>query len=254
MVIDLFYFNGEHEVLDARLAILSPYVDKFIVCEAEKTFSGVKKKITFDKAKYPQYNIELFIMSDTPEYVRQALKSPNTGNGEHYWVREWAQKESVREALEGCSDNDFIFISDVDEIWNPKCFMENEKFFELILGIPYNFVYKPKQLPYLCYFNQRTSEDWLGWTGTIACKYRAIKDGVINHLRTDSMTEYTVLDNGGWHFNAIGGKDRKKKAFAHPVYDDNGVWNNREVNMRKDESDLPQYLLDNKEKYAGLFL
>ncbi len=242
MIIDLFYYNGESEVLDVRLNILAPYVDKFIICEAEKTFSGVKKKLTFDKSKYANYNIEYFIMDDTPEMVKEALKSPNTGNGEHYWVREWAQKESVREALINCDDDDLIFISDVDEIWNP------------LLQYSEDVIYKPKQLPYLYYFNQRTSEDWLGWTGTIACRYKHIKSGVINHLRTDSMTSYDVLDNGGWHFNAIGGKKRKQKAFQHPIYEDGGVWNNREIDMRKDESDLPQYLLDNKQKYAGLFL
>jgi len=241
MVIDLFYYNGEEEVLEARLNILAPYVDKFIICEAKETFSGVPKDLSFKPLKYTEFNIEYFIMKETPELREMALKSPNTGSGEHYWVREFAQKESVRNALLNCNDDDFIFISDVDEIWRP--FPHEE-----------DVIYKPKQLPYLYYFNQRTDENWLGWTGTVGCRYHHIKNGIINHLRTDSMTEYKVIENGGWHFNAIGGKEKKVEAFKHPIYYDEGVWHNREVNMRIDEKDLPEYLLTNKETWKKLFL
>lgn len=230
MVIDLFYYNGEEEVLEARLNILAPYVDKFILCEARERFSGTPKELTFKPEKFTKFNIEYFIMKDHEELRLEALKSPNTGNGEHYWVREWMQKESARYALRGCADEDLIFISDVDEIWNP------------LLDYSKDVIYKPKQLPYLYYFNQRTDENWLGWTGTVACRYKHIKNGLINHLRTDSMNEYEVLENAGWHFNSIGGKEQKKQSFDHPVYYDQGVWNNREVGMRKDESDLPEYL------------
>lgn len=244
MIIDCFYYNGEEEVLEARLNILAPYVDKFIICEAKETFSGVPKDLSFKPLKFAQFNIEYFIMEEYAGLRLEALKSPNTGSGEHYWVREFIQKESARYALKDCNDDDIICISDVDEIWNPKT----------IYGALVDKVLKPKQLPYLYYFNQRTDEDWMGWTGTVVCRYKHIKDGLINHLRTDSMTDYEVIENGGWHFNAIGGKENKQQAFKHPVYYDDGVWKNREVNMRKDESDLPEWILNNKEKWTNLFL
>ena len=244
MIIDCFYYNGEEEVLEARLNILAPYVDKFIICEAKETFSGVPKDLSFKPLKFAQFNIEYFIMEEYAGLRLEALKSPNTGSGEHYWVREFIQKESARYALKDCNDDDIICISDVDEIWNPKT----------IYGALVDKVLKPKQLPYLYYFNQRTDEDWMGWTGTVVCRYKHIKDGLINHLRTDSMTEYEVIENGGWHFNAIAGKQKKVDAFKHPVYYDDGVWKNREVNMRKDESQLPEWILNNKEKWTNLFL
>ena len=244
MIIDCFYYNGEEEVLEARLNILAPYVDKFIICEAKETFSGVPKDLSFKPLKFAQFNIEYFIMEEYAGLRLEALKSPNTGSGEHYWVREFIQKESARYALKDCKDDDIICISDVDEIWNPKT----------IYGALVDKVLKPKQLPYLYYFNQRTDEDWMGWTGTVVCRYKHIKDGLINHLRTDSMTEYEVIENGGWHFNAIAGKQKKVDAFKHPVYYDDGVWKNREVNMRKDESQLPEWILNNKEKWTNLFL
>lgn len=242
MRIDLCYYNGEDEVLEARLNILAPYVDLFIVCEAEETFSGVRKNLSFNKEKYTDFPIQYFVMHETPELRAMAIQSPNIGAGEHYWVREFIQKESARYALATLDDNDVVFISDVDEIWNPA------------LDYSQNVIYKPKQLPYLYYFNQRTDEDWMGWTGTVACRYKHIKNGVINHLRTDGMTDYEVLENGGWHFNAIGGKQRKRDLFKHPVYDDDGVWYNREINMRVDEGDLPEWLLHQKQRWTKLFL
>lgn len=241
MIIDLFYYNGEEEVLEARLNILAPYVDKFIICEAKETFSGVPKDLSFKPLKFAQFNIEYFIMEEYQGLRLEALKSPNTGNGEHYWMREFIQKESARYALKDCDDNDIIFISDVDEIWNPEL-----DYWNPMTSYTKDVILKPKQLPYLYYFNQRTDEDWMGWTGTVVCRYKHIKNGLINHLRTDSMTKYEVIENGGWHFNAIGGKAKKVDAFKHPVYYDEGVWKNREINMRKDESDLPDYLLKNK--------
>jgi len=241
MIIDLFYYNGEEEVLEARLNILAPYVDKFIICEARETFSGVPKDLSFKPLKFAQFNIEYFIMEEYAGLRLEALKSPNTGSGEHYWVREFIQKESARYALKDCKDWDLVFISDVDEIWRPSLdyFMDD-------------VIYKPKQLPYLYYFNQRTDEDWLGWTGTVVCRYKHIKDGLINHLRTDSMTEYEVIENGGWHFNSIFGKELKQNAFKHPVYYDSNVWRQREINMRVDESSLPDFIIKNKDYYIKI--
>lgn len=242
MVIDLFYFNGELDVLEIRLNILNDKVDRFIIVEYPQTFSGKPKELLYKKNKerFKQWHDKItYYEGDTnytDEEVLQAKNSPNTGSGEHYWVEEFLQKEGAKYALQGLDDDDIVFISDVDEIWNiPEGYYPND-----------DAIYKPKQLPYLYYLNNRTDEDWLGWTGTIMTKYKNIKNACINHLRTDSMTEYVVIENGGWHFNAIGGKEMKKDLFKHPVYEDNGVWNNREVNMRLEEEDLPEFILNDK--------
>lgn len=227
-------------MFDIRYNILKDYVDKFIVVEALETFSG--------SPKMPQFQHEgdkvVHCIIHSEKYRSQAQNSPNTGNGEHYWIREFMQKEALHDALLGTRNDDIVFISDVDEIWNP----------EILDKVQGDAVYKPKQLPYMYYLNQRTDEDWLGWTGTVVTRYRNIKDACINHLRTDSMTDYEVVENGGWHFNSLGGKEKKREAFKHPVYENDTEWARREINMRIDESDLPQYLLDNKSLYKKYFL
>lgn len=238
MVVDCCYFMNEQELFDIRYNILKDHVNLFIVAEGYHTFSGREKGFNFVNS-YPNV---IHFKIDPTDYYEMARKSPNTGAGEHYWVEEFAQKEALQDALSGLSDDDFVYISDLDEIWRPGCVTH--------FG---DAVYKPKQLPYLYYFNQRTDENWLGWTGTVATKYKNIKNGCINHLRTDSMTDYEVIENGGWHFNSIGGRQKKQEAFRHPIYENESEWRRREIGLFKDDSDLPQYLLDNKEKYAHLF-
>lgn len=238
-------------MLEIRLNILNDYVDKFIIVENTETFSGVLKPINFNKEderwskwkdKIIHYVVDDFPLDD--EIYNMAIQSPCTGNKEHYWVREFYLKESARKALIGCNDDDIVFISDMDEIWNPDIEFKPKE----------DEVIKPKQLPYLYYLNQRTDEDWLGWSGTICTRYKTIKEGVINHLRTDDMTPYTVIENGGWHFNSLGGKQKKIDASQHPVVNSQSDWDRREVNMRIEEKDLPEYIINNKPKWKTLFL
>lgn len=248
MVIDLFYFNNELDMLEIRLNILNDVVDKFVLIEAPLTFSGKPKPLYYleNKERFAKWNDKIIhhIAIETPELKQQAYLSPNTGSGEHYWIREFIQKENAKDALSFCSDDDLVFISDVDEVWRPS----------IVHLMDMRAVYKPKQLPYLYYLNQRTDEDWHGWTGTIATQYKNIKNACVNHLRTDGMTPYTVIENGGWHFNSIGGQQQKRLAFSHPIYENDSEWKRREINLRKDEKDLPEYILNNKELWSKYLL
>jgi beta-1,4-mannosyl-glycoprotein beta-1,4-N-acetylglucosaminyltransferase len=250
MVIDLFYIYNEIDLIEARLEILDKYVDRFIIVEATQSFMGIERELEYikniERFKKWEHKITYYVVTgffEDKELYKTALLSPNTGNGEHFWVREFYLKESARKSLLDLKDDDIVYISDVDEIWNPKMKLDYSK----------DVVFKPRQLPYIYYFNQRTDEDWLGWTGTTCCKYKFIKDGLINHIRTDSMTPYEVVENGGWHFSSLGGKSKKITDSKHPFYNDQ-LFNAREVGMRKEEKDLPKYLLDNRQRYERFFL
>ena len=43
MIIDTFMFNDEFEMLDIRLDISNNYVDKWIILEGNRTWSGKEK-------------------------------------------------------------------------------------------------------------------------------------------------------------------------------------------------------------------
>src|SRR3990167_6361792 len=116
-VIDVFTFNNEYDILDLRLNILRPFVDRFIVVQSPTTFTGKPKPI-YDLPP----EVESFINNEdyTPEEIELAEKSPQTQGAAH-WKREFLQKERIKKALEGLDDDDIVFVSDVDEIWEmPK--------------------------------------------------------------------------------------------------------------------------------------
>ena len=236
-------------MLEIRLQLLSHVVDKFVLVEATKTFSGYDKPLYYqeNKARFAQWEdiIQHHIVDELrPELIEMARESSNTGKGESHWVIEFAQKEALKDALVELDDEDIVFVSDVDEVWNPTIL--TDYFID-------DFVYKPRQnLCYITYLNQRTNEDWTYFTGTIVTRYKNIKNECLNHLRTHSKNTYHFIENGGWHFNALGGVDNKIAAFKHPVYTKEYM-QGRQLGLHVDETQLPEYLLQNKEKYKHLW-
>jgi beta-1,4-mannosyl-glycoprotein beta-1,4-N-acetylglucosaminyltransferase len=267
MVIDLFYIYDELSMLEIRLNILDPVVDKFIIVEATESFSGNPKPLCYEanKERFAKWShkIKYYVVDDFPmdeKIYDEAQSNSNTGNKEHWWVREFYQKESARKALKGLKDTDIVFVSDIDEIWNPDKVKELTDFsaFDVI---------RPKQKAIYYYLNNRCSEE-NGWTGTIVTTYGHIKKNVLENLRTRHKTPTREIENGGWHFGFIVGLDgheNKMKVRNHPEYklwEDNFMdmvksgkdYRGRGYTYWKDDECLPQYLKDNKTKWQKLFL
>jgi hypothetical protein len=153
----------------------------------------------------------------------------------------------MKNALIHLDDDDICFVSDIDEIWNFNIFSNYEFGDE---------IYKPKiNWCYINYLNVRTSEDWTFFTGTIITKYKNIKNGILNHMKPAWRTEINriFIDDGGWHFNSLGGIEKKVTEYKHPV-NTLDYMRTREKDCRIEETYLPRYILDNKEKYKNLFL
>lgn len=265
MVIDAFYFFNELDLLEIRLNILDAHVDKFILIEFSTTYSGIPKESQYlkNKERYAKWNhkINHFIIDEqsaSNDFKVMAILNSNVGNGESYWVREFCLKESAMKCLIGLDDDSVVYISDLDEIWNPETMVYKR--------LPDYIIVRPKQIGYYYYLNNRCSEE-NGWTGTIVANYRTIKDKCLNDLRTRSKTPFMEIENGGWHFGFIGGKEGAKKklvASNHPEYNEwiksieycvenNLDYRGRDFTYWIDEESLPQYLKDNKDKWIKLF-
>jgi hypothetical protein len=117
------------------------------------------------------------------------------------------------------------------------------------------------------YINNRSSE---AWAGTLLTKYKNIKNACLSHLRVPSKTEYEYIENGGWHFTFMGGEEQiklKLESYGHQEYNNDGIKNKikdlleegkdvlgrNEFKFWIDESELPKYLIDNKNKYRQYF-
>jgi beta-1,4-mannosyl-glycoprotein beta-1,4-N-acetylglucosaminyltransferase len=249
-IYDCFYFFNELDLLDIRLNILDSCVDKFVLVESNQTFNGKDKPLHYDinKNKFDKWNDKIihYVIDDYPndkEIYEKALQSPNTGNKEHWWVREFYQKESLLKALKDADDNDLIFVSDVDEIWNPKInfsFIKDEN------------VYKPVQTARPFYLNYKSNQPTSYWTGTRVGLMKTLRKYGPNHFRTEREVESKAIQDGGWHFSWLS-KNQNKWNDLHP--DNNNRFNAVcAYSYWKDEIDLPDYLKNNKEKYKHLFI
>ena len=263
MVVDCFLLFNELDLLEIRLNILNDVVDKFVICEAKETFQGKSKPLYYREnkerfAKWQDKIIHYVIEDISEEEKNKARLSPNVGAGEHWWIREYCQKESMLKALTFCQDDDIIFISDLDEIWNSSIEIKAD-----------DKVYRPKQTAYHYFLNNRSDQDINGWVGTRFGTYKTLKRYGINHFRTEREVRSILIENGGWHFTFMGGVEaikEKVESYGHQEYNTDYIKNNiqncvdrnidfanRGFNLWKDESGLPEYLLKNKEKYAKLF-
>lgn len=263
MVIDSFLFFNELDLLEIRLNILDKYVDKFVIVECTETFMGKPKPLYFkeNQDRYAQWKdkiVHYVVDKIDPEILESAKRSPNVGAGEHFWVREFCQKESMIKALDFCKDDDTVFVSDLDEIWNP----------DLWIGVVGDNIFKCKQTAYHYYLNNRSDQDIGGWVGTHFGTYKTLDRYGINHFRNRGNNPI-LLENGGWHFTFMGGEEAiktKVEAYSHQEYNTpevkcmikgkmfmNEDFANRGFKLWVDESQLPKYLIENKQKWIKMF-
>jgi beta-1,4-mannosyl-glycoprotein beta-1,4-N-acetylglucosaminyltransferase len=277
---DVFTFFNELDLLDLRFRILNDYVDYFVILECNETFSGLPKELFYENNKERfkdfEHKIIHLITDDVPKdftdaelrlgteeselkrtIIKQALVSPNVPPGEIHWLKEFYQKELLRRVFEIMEDDDICFISDLDEIWNPETHIDfsSDKIFKL------------NQISYCYYLNNRSNEQW---DGTLVAKRGILKNYILNHLRANCKIKLIYVDNGGWHFTNMGGADNVRKkieSYGHQEFNndliksqiDNRIMNNEDFLGRGnyvfwvDETDLPQHIKNNKDKYNNFF-
>lgn len=109
---DCFTFFDELDVLDLRLRELDSLVHKFVLVEGTLTFSGQRKELTFlkNRSRFEKFlhKIEYVVVDDMPANARSA------------WDREYFSRQAIMRGLSDAEPNDFVLISDIDEIPKPK--------------------------------------------------------------------------------------------------------------------------------------
>jgi len=202
MVIDTFMFFNELDILLIRLDTLYNYVDKFILVESDKTFTGVKKPLYYEE------NRKLF-----KEYSKKLINvvyryNENLG----VWDNEYSQRNYAINIINDIheSDDDIILSSDVDEIFNPTVI---DRYKKRNLQVPYHC----GQTFYLYYINVRNKKKIDHWKLPVIMRYKNLYGKTLTEIRLEK--EYKgVLNKGGWHFSYMGGLENIKlkiKSFSH---------------------------------------
>jgi hypothetical protein len=125
-VYDCITYNGEADILAARLHELADVVDCFVVVEADRTFSGEPKALRFDAAD-PRIasflpRIRYIAVHDMPVVDEAADAVPVVGDWHSdtpksgFWIREKFQRNQIVRGLHDAAPDDLVLISDADEI------------------------------------------------------------------------------------------------------------------------------------------
>ncbi len=213
-IFDCCMYFDEDVILDVRLNTLSEQVDYFVIVESKFTHKGEERKLkfdlkNFDKFKdriiYKVYDNESNLIESINESDTKFEKSSKYISNAIY--RENGQRNFIIEGLNNAEDEDYILVSDVDEIPNLKQINLRNLKDKLIFFNQEMFYYK---------FNLKLPN--FNWVGTRSCKKKYLKSPqwlrnikVKNYpfYRIDtffSETRYSnikFINNGGWHFTNI---------------------------------------------------
>jgi beta-1,4-mannosyl-glycoprotein beta-1,4-N-acetylglucosaminyltransferase len=108
-IYDCFTYFNEDQLLKLRLETLWESVDYFVICEATRTHTGKEKPVNFNFKKFEKYKSK----------IRYLLIDSYPFETEDPWVYENYQRNYLMNGLNDASDNDWVMISDLDEIPNP---------------------------------------------------------------------------------------------------------------------------------------
>ena len=293
-IFDCFMYFDEDLILDARLNILDKYVDFFIIVESKFNHKGEKRSLKLDLEKFKKFKnkIKYLVIEDLPNNLETITDQDFGVTKEHKFInnavkRENFQRNFIKKGLNEAQDEDFILISDLDEI---PC-LEN-----LNLRSVKEKIIVFKQLMTYYKFNLALPNFW--WHGTKGCLkknlkspqwLRNVKSKKYSLLRLDILfsemryNSIKFIENGGWHFTNIKSAEEielKFKSYLHhrefelsninlndireiiknkyAIYDLNVDQRNSKIGNGKklinlEDKNLPNYIIENKQKLSMWF-
>jgi beta-1,4-mannosyl-glycoprotein beta-1,4-N-acetylglucosaminyltransferase len=209
-IYDCFTFYNELELLELRLMTLYPYVDFFVLLESSETFTGKKKEFFYEKNKdiFKKYSDKII-----------HIKLDGLPHKNNAWENEFYSRNSLMLGLKSTDDEDYVIISDVDEIPNPKM---------IIHGIDLDYkIFTLRQKLFYYYVNCKQNQLW---DGPVVVKKKLIS--TMQDIR--KKRGINPIDGGGWHYSYMGGYERiqdKLGAFSETQTNTNEI-NNKDHIIR----------------------
>ena len=257
-IIDCFLYNNEDLILELRLNLLNKYVDKFVIIEARYNHSGViKENYNFHIENFKKFKDKIIY-----------LRLEDFPNGLNHWERENYHRNFILKALENIHQEDYVIISDIDEIPNLNEInqvLEDKRKYT---------AFKQKMIYYKFNLLNATEPNWYG---SKMCKFKYLKNP--QWLRKQKVKNYpfyrldkikwNIVDKGGWHFSFIMSPmevSKKIKSFAHSEFNKTKFTNideiTEKINSHKDlfgrdfkftvikDEELPNFIIENREKFS----
>jgi hypothetical protein len=128
VIYDCFPFFNELDLLDIRLHELSDVVDKFVLVEATRTFTGNPKPLYFweNRKQFTPFLSQIIhvVVDDMPMTKEELSASTQKdlrwleSDYQHgaNWIRDRHQRNAIMRAVDYLDDYDIIIIEDADEM------------------------------------------------------------------------------------------------------------------------------------------
>ena len=259
-IFDCFLYHDENLILDIRFNTLSKYVDKFVVVESKFDHQGNKKNLNFEIDKFQKFKDKIIylVIENFPEKLSN-------------WERENFQRNYIINGLSSANEDDYILISDADEIPD----LSNIKNID-----DFKFtVFEQKMYYYKINLQNKT---YPLWYGSRICKKKYLKSP--QWIRNQKIKDYpfwkfykikwNIIKDGGWHFSFLMRPEEiraKINSFAHAEYNNDNYKSlekikdsienkidlfNRPIDYETQKFDqtFPDYILNNKEKFKSWIL
>ena len=265
-IFDCFMYFDEEILLDLRMNILDKYVDYFVIVESTFTHKGEERKLHFNHKRFEKFENKIIylVYDEKPKDIKEILKNdiePDISNKFiiNALLRENGQRNFIINGLKDADDDDYILVSDVDEIPNLEEVDFSKINQKILLFRQDMFYYK---------FNLNLPN--FSWTGTKGCKkrnlispqwLRNIKDRKYNFFRFDtffSKTKYMnikIINNGGWHFtnlkNANEIEYKLKSYLHHREFDVNPISSDEIKKIMNDKIAIYDLSLDKRTQKIG---
>ncbi len=275
-IYDCFCYFNEDMLLELRLETLWDHVDYFVICESVLTISGLPKELYFDINRFQKYKSKIrhLIVKDYPFDTADA------------WRNERWQRDYLINGLYDAKSDDWIMLSDVDEIPRPEVIQRYAP------GLRKRGDFQ--QYIYAYYLNNRLQEKTnqpAMWAGTKITTYsnlikffdRSMEKlrgyklaGPLRGIRRAFFKTFLIqkISDGGWHFTWMAGVDKiikKLESFAHQEFNKQEFKNPEKIkelihsgkdvlfpeNQYEIQSlteQFPAYLVNNPEKFKEYLL
>ncbi|WP_395050077.1 hypothetical protein [Flavobacterium sp.] len=259
-LIDCFTFFNELDLLEIRLKYLYDVVDYFVIVEADTSFNGKAKQMVFkdnmDRFKpfmgkiiYVPINMKYFenknrVAWEREEYQRNCIQKGieilNLKDTDLVLISDIDEIPS-KDILLNLKNNGETIVdvkkqSNLLLILKAVFYALKSIFYKIInkdlgklksqLKLIY-FVLIKKYLPpinfkmfnYYYYLNYQKKDDF--WPGVQCFEAKWLRIFTANELRAFRKSPIKTVNNGGWHFSYLGGKEMIKykiKNFSHQEY------------------------------------
>ena len=255
-VVEVFFYNGERELVDIKFSEHGPFVDYFVVVQSGQSFSGQRKPV-LDVSQYPttwgvrkQQIVPIVIPPCEPSEIEHNMDS-------RLAVEICQRKKLTRQVLaDACGDlgyDDLILVTDTDEVIR-------QSVLRWLRSLPS----RPRLLSLQQYYGAlNLHREQVAPKSVVVVPFGDFSDylhagKILRDRLVEERPDY-VLDNHGWHFSwCLGhaGVDNKYQSMPWYATADSG-----QLPPRPEESlpiivhpaSLPNYVFRNRDgKYKTL--